>query len=197
MISNPIGTLEISETLRVAAYPDYDASGPFDWDSVFVQTLRNADRLSPLTSDDGHAGPIAEIIHNNPFWSFDGYSRELLDKRDEWNREAITKHLTRAGFDCRFLELRGNSQGEWHDIVIYATAGDITEWAAFEREIEAWYRGEVYWLALERLETYKNENGKTISQWETVDTIGEIYLLDGLDRDTAELYFNIDAAIAA
>lgn len=196
-MSEPIETLEISETLRVAAYWDYDASGPFDWGTVFVQTLRNADRLNPLTSDDGHAGPIGEISHNNPFTSFNGYSREQLDKRNEWERDAITKHLTRGGFECRFLELRGNSQGEWHDIVIYAETGNITEWAAMEREIEAWYRGEVYWLALERLETYRNENGNTITQWETVDAIGEIYLLDGLTRELASEFFNIDAATVA
>lgn len=196
-MSEPIETLEISETVRVAAYLDYDASGPFDWDTVYVQTLRSADRLNPLSSDDGHAGPISEIIHNNPFTSFDGYTRELLDKRDEWNREAITKHLTRAGFDCRFMELHGYSQGQWHDIVLYAEAGHVTEWPAFEREVSAWYNGEVYWLALECLETYRNENGNTISQWEAVDTIGEIYLLDGLSRETADLYFNIDAATVA
>lgn len=196
-MSEPIEILEISETVRVAAYWDYDAGSPFDWDSVFVQTLRQADRLSPLSSDDGHAGPIAEILHNNPFTSFDGYTRAQLDKRDEWDRDAITKHLTRAGFECRFLELRGNSQGEWHDIVVYAEVGNITEWDYLAREVAAWYRGEVYLLALERLETYTNENGKTINQWETVDAIGEIYLIDGLTRELAEPYFNIDAAVAA
>jgi hypothetical protein len=196
-MTKPIETLELSETFRVAAYPDYDASGPFDWGTVFVQTLRAADRLSNLTSDDGHARPIAEIIENNPYRSFDGYTRERLDNRDKWNRDAITKHLTRAGFDCRFLDLRGYSQGEWHDIVIYAAAGDITEWAGFEREIEAWYRGEVYWLAFERLETYTNENGKTITQWETVDSIGEVYLLDGLTREIAAEHFNLDPATVA
>lgn len=196
-MSEPVETLEISETLRVAAYWDYDASGPFDWGTVFVQTLHNADRLNPLTSDDGHAGPIGEILHNNPFTSFNGYSREQLDKRNEWERDAITKHLTRAGYDCHFIELRGYMQGEWHDIVVYAEAGDITDWAAMEREIEAWYRGEVYWLALERLETYRNENGNTITQWEAGDTIGGIYLLDGLTRELASEFFNIDAATVA
>jgi hypothetical protein len=196
-MTKPIETLELSETFRVAAYPDYDASGPFDWGTVFVQTLRAADRLSKLTSDDGHARPIAEILHNNPHTSFDGYTRERLDKRDAWNRAAITKHLTRGGFDCRFLDLRGYSQGEWHDVVIYATAGDITEWSGFEREIEAWYRGEVYWLAFEHLETYTNENGKTISQWETVDSVGEVYLLDGLTREIAAEHFNLDPATVA
>jgi hypothetical protein len=95
------------------------------------------------------------------------------------------------------MELRGYMQGEWHDIVAYAEAGDITDWAGYEREIEAWYRGEVYWLALERLETYRNENGNTITQWETGDTIGGIYLLDGLTRELASEFFNIDAATVA
>lgn len=197
MTSEPVELLKISDTLRVAAYWDYDASGPFDWDSAFVQTLRTAERLMPLSSDDGHAEPIAEILHNNPYISFDGYSRAGLDKRNEWERDAITKHLERAGFECRFWNLQGNTQGEWADIVTYAETGQITEWEAFKREVEAWYRGEVYWLALERLETYTATNGNTLTQWEAVDTIGGIYLLDGLTRETADLFFNIDAATVA
>lgn len=196
-MTEPVEILQITDTVRVAAYWDYDASGPFDWDMVFVQTLEKAERLSPLSSDDGHAEPIAEIRANNPFKSYDGYTRAQLDKRDEWEQNAISKHLERAGYECRFWNLRGTSQGEWANVVVYAEAGIIFDWAAYERECQAWYRGEVYWLALERLETYRNENGKTISQWEAVDTFGEIYLLDGLTREIAAEHFNLDAATVA
>jgi hypothetical protein len=196
-MNKPHEILNISDTLRVAAYYDYMPDGPFDWGTLFVQTLEHDRFISELSTDDGHREPIHEILHQNPFTSFDGYSRDRLTKRDNWREAAITKHLTRAGFDCHFMELRGYMQGEWHDIVAYAEAGDITDWAGYEREIEAWYRGEVYWLALERLETYRNENGNTITQWETGDTIGGIYLLDGLTRELASEFFNIDAATVA
>jgi hypothetical protein len=117
--------------------------------------------------------------------------------RDNWERDAITKHLERAGLDCHFLQLVGSSQSEWADIVIYATAGDITEWGPIAREVKAWFAGEVYTLTLEERITYTAPNGNTLDRWELVDSVGSVYLLDGLTRDTAELYFDITAATVA
>jgi hypothetical protein len=95
------------------------------------------------------------------------------------------------------LQLVGSSQSEWADIVIYATAGDITEWGPIAREVKAWFAGEVYTLTLEERITYTAPNGNTLDRWELVDSVGSVYLLDGLTRDTAELYFDITAATVA
>lgn len=192
----PIETLQISDGLRVAAYYDYDAESPAAWGAEFVQTLRTARGMLELTTDDGHREAIREIMEHNPETTTRGSSWQTT-RRDDWERDAITKHLNRAGFDCIFVSLTGGSPSEWADIVAYWNAGDITNPEAVAREWREWYAGQVYWLALERADIYTNAAGNTITTWETVDTVGGIYLTDGLTRETADLYFNIDAATVA
>lgn len=192
-----IETLAINDALRVASYYDYDASGPFDWDCIFVQTLRQARNLNPLTSDDGQRAAILEIMEHNPETGGTYGSSWATTARDNWEQTAISKHLERNGLECHFLQLVGCSQSEWADIVIYAKAGEITDWAPIAREVKAWYAGEVYTLALEQKVIYTSILGNTIEQWELIDSVGEVYLLDGLTRETADLYFNYDAATVA
>ena len=196
-MSEIIETVKINDTLRVASYFDYYAEGPFDWDLIKIQTLRQARDINPLSTDDGHRAQILELMEHNPHTGGTYASGWSTSARDDWERDAITKHLTRAGFDCHFLQLVGTSQSEWADIVIYATAGDITEWGPIAREVKAWFAGEVYELRLEELITYTAPNGNTLSQWETVESINGVYLFDELTRDTAELFFDITAAMVA
>jgi hypothetical protein len=196
-MSEIIESVNISDTLRVASYFDFYAEGPFDWDLIKVQTLRHARDIRPLSSDDGHRAAIMELMEHNPHTGGTYASGWSTTARDNWERDAITKHLERAGLDCHFLQLVGSSQSEWADIVIYATAGDITEWGPIAREVKAWFAGEVYTLTLEERITYTAPNGNTLDRWELVDSVGSVYLLDGLTRDTAELYFDITAATVA
>ena len=195
-MSEPMHLLQINDTLRVAAYFDYDAEHPAAWGVEFVQTLRTARGMSELTTDDGHREAIREIMEHNPETTTRGSSWQTT-RRDDWERDAITKHLNRAGFDCTFIQLIGGSPSEWADIVAYWNAGDITNPEAVAREWRAWYAGEVYWLALECADIYTNAAGNTITTWQTVDTVGGIYLTDGLTRETADLYFDITAATVA
>lgn len=195
-MSEPIETLQINDALRVAAYYDYDAEGPQAWGVEFVQTLRVARGCVELTTDDGHRAAIREIMEHNPEATERGSSWQTTS-RDEWERDAITKHLNRAGFDCTFIQLIGTSPSEWADIVVYWEAGDITNPEAVAREWRAWWAGEVYLLDLERADIYTNAAGNTITTWEAVDTVGGVYLLDGLTRETADLYFDITGAIVA
>jgi hypothetical protein len=198
MDNKPQAIIEISDGLRVAAYYDeWRQDGPFDWGVLFVQTLRKDNYMSELTTDDGHRSAIREIQENNPHTSYDGYSRERLDKRNEWERAAITRHLTRAGYDCTFAELRGFSQGEWLDAVIYAKAGEIRDLAETVDEINAWFRGDVYTLALEELVTYTAATGSTIERWEAEDSIGGVILTEPLTLELAKEYLPIPATVAA
>jgi hypothetical protein len=196
-MDKPHEILNISDTLRVAAYYDYMPDGPFDWGTLFVQTLEHDRFISELSTDDGHREPIHEILHQNPFTSFDGYSRDRLTKRDNWREAAITKHLNRAGFDCIFAELRGYSQGDWANVVIYANAGDITDWAGIVPEVNAWFRGDIYSLHLERLEVYTSNSGNELTQWETIDQTGGVILTDGLTIELANEILDIPATVAA
>jgi hypothetical protein len=198
MISEPQALIQISDGLRVAAYFDeWRQDGPFDWGVLFVQTLRKDSHMSELTTDDGHRAAIKEIQEHNPYTSYEGYSRERLDKRNAWEQDAIRKHLTRAGYDCTFAQLRGYSQGEWLDAVIYAKAGDVGDWAATVDEVDAWFRGDVYTVTLERLEVYTSTSGNELTQWETIDALGGVILTEPLTLELAKELLPIPATVAA
>jgi hypothetical protein len=196
-MEKPIETLYISEKLQAATYPDYYSDGPFDWGVIKVETLRHSRDINPYSSSDEHAAAVYAIREHNPETGGTYASGWSTTARDEWEREAITKHFTRAGQDCYFLQLSGCSQSEWADVVIYTNAGDVTDWNPIAREVNAWFSGQVYTLALEELVTYTAANGSTIERWETVDTVGGVYLLNGFTLDAVKEYLDIDAALVA
>jgi hypothetical protein len=196
-MEKPIETLYISDKLQYAIYPDYYADGPFDWGVIRVQTLRHPRDINGFSSDDEHRAAIFEIMEHNPETGGTYASGWSTTGRDIWEQCAIFKHFTRAGLDCHFLQLVGSSQSEWADIVIYADAGDITDWQPIAREVKAWFAGQVYALALEELVTYTAPNGNTIERWESLDNIGGVYLLDGFTLETAKEYLPIPATVAA
>jgi hypothetical protein len=87
-------------------------------------------------------------------------------------------HLSNRTY--KTLALRGYSQGEWADIVVYADAGSDGEWLNSKNataDIEAWFRGDIYTVAIESLETYVNaKNGDTLQRWEITDSCGMVTL---------------------
>jgi hypothetical protein len=196
-MEKPIETLFISPKLQYAIYFDCYSEGPFDWDIIKVQTLRHSRDINPLTTDDKHAAAIYAIRENNPLTGGTYASGWSTTARDIWEQGAISKHLARAGQDCYFLQLTGSSQSEWADVVIYANAGAITNWAPVAREVKAWFSGQVYELRLEELVTYTAPNGNTINRWECLDAVGGVYLLDGFTLETAKEYLDIPATVAA
>jgi hypothetical protein len=161
-----IATLDINETTRLAAYLDY---GNYDWseltgEGVGIFTLDIARGLG-ITN----AGSCTDDL--------DRLTRYL--DRERWER-AISLYMHLANRTYKTLLLRGYSQGEWADIVVYADAGSDGEWLNSKNataDIEAWFRGDIYTVALESLETYVNaKNGDTLQRWEIRDSCGMVTL---------------------
>jgi len=182
-------TLEILETIpppyqttlnngkRLSLWPELGQVELEDTlgDLIGVQTLEINRFLSEIKTDDKHRDPIAEIV-------------ERHGRRTTETETAISKHLSRAGMNYQFLSLRGYSQGDWANVVIYAEADTIGNLNGAADELKAWFRGDIFNLSLETLKTYKAEDGKSLARWEIEDYIGTIVISDsygmkGLDID--------------
>lgn len=170
-------TLEISETERVAVYQD-EYSHPvedFVGDELGIFTLHKAQWLHSIEQ-----GTETALLHR------------LMDKvnRDQ-EQSAIGKYLATAGFDYRFVSLTGYSQSEWADVVIYGRG----DWVHNSMDtLLAWFRGDIYSLAHERLVTFTSpDSDRVIKSWETIDSIGGVMLENYEDtKDFARNDFGIE-----
>jgi hypothetical protein len=188
-------TLEIIETdkptyektlnseQRLVLRPDYwhPAYEEILGDFIGVQTLSVARGLSDIQANDKHREPIAAII-------------DRLGRYEEETKTAIGKHLTRAGLVYEFVSLRGYSQGDWAEVVMYGDKEFFGNLRTEANTLDAWFKGEIYHFTLENLKTYTAEDGETLGRWEIEDSLGQIVISDSygikdfsIDWDTLAL----------
>ncbi len=150
-------------------------------DLIGVQTLSISSGLREIKTDDTHRDQVAEII-------------DRLGRYEEETKTAISKHLTRAGLSYEFVSLRGYSQGDWAEVVIYGDKEFFGNLRFEANVLDAWWKGEVYTLTLENLKTYSATDGESLARWEIEDALGQICISDGygikdfgIDWDTLAL----------
>ena len=168
-------TLEIIETRkptyettldngqRLALWPEY---GQISYEEILgdligVQTLDIDRGLTPIQTKDEHRDQIAQII-------------ERHGRHGEKTETAISKHFTRAGLSYEFVSLRGYSQSDWAEVVMYGDKEFFGNLRLEANVLDAWFKGEIYNLTLESLKTYKAEDGESLGRWEIEDAIGQI-----------------------
>lgn len=174
-INQPAYKHELNENERLALYQE---TGGYSYDEILgdlvsVQTVNISNRYRPLSTNDGHAAAIAEIV-------------ERLGSNTEATEAAISKHFERAGLSFKFVSLTGYSQGEWADVVLYAEG--VADWRPIVAEWLAAWRGDVFTLSYETLKVYTATDGETIGEWVTNDSFSFIPLTDyygfkGMDPD--------------
>jgi hypothetical protein len=128
-------------------------------DLIGVQTLSIDRFLSEIKTNDKHRDPIAEIV-------------ERHGRRTTETETAISKHLNRAGMNYQFVSLRGYSQGDWAEVVIYADGDTIGNLNGAADELKAWFRGDIYNITLETLKTYTAPDGESLARWQIEDAVG-------------------------
>jgi hypothetical protein len=150
-------------------------------DLIGVQTLSIDRFLSEIKTDDKHRDPIAEIV-------------ERHGRRTTETETAISKHLSRAGMNYQFVSLRGYSQGDWAEVVIYAEAETIGNLNGAADELRAWFRGDIFNITLETLKTYTAPDGESLARWEIEDALGGMVISESygiknrdIDWDTLAL----------
>jgi hypothetical protein len=167
----------LSNGKRLALWPEMGQVDLEDilGDLIGVQTLSIDRFLSEIQTNDKHRDPIAEIIERHG-----GQTTET--------ETAISKHLDRAGMNYQFVSLRGYSQGDWAEVVIYAESETVGNLNGAADELRAWFRGDIFTLCLEDLKTYTAPDGESLARWEVEDALGgmvisESYGLKNRDID--------------
>lgn len=172
MIDSGMTPLVINETTRVRAYYDED-SYSLDYavgDELGVYTLEISRGYDNIAQGDY----TKEL----------GYLQDKLT-RDQWE-SGIGKYLALAGMKYKFVSLRGYSQGDWAEVVIYTP--DDYDLTASAEALDTWFKGDIFTVCLEKLEVYTNPAGNTIERWEIEDSIGCItfsddYTLESVAKD--------------
>jgi hypothetical protein len=166
----------LNNNQRLALWPEY---GPISFDEILgdfigVQTLDIDRGLAPIETKDEHSDQIAQIV-------------ERHGRRGEETETAISKHLTRAGLSYEFVSLRGYSQSDWAEVVIYGDKEFFGRLTTEATVLDAWFKGEVYNLTLETLKTYKAEDGESLGRWEIEDAIGQICISENYGTKNFEI----------
>jgi hypothetical protein len=188
-MDKPVEVFEIDSNTRITAYHDtYGGYALEDLcgDDFGVQTLNIARGYNDISTKDEVEEAVRRVKDSIHYFNHEEYA----DKRER----VIGAWLSAKGYAYEFVSLRGYSQGEWADVVIY-TPNDNAEYLKYRKaDLQAWFRGDVYVIARENLETYVNtiDSDNSIERWEIADSIGGVMLdlpkdLESFAKDTWDL----------
>lgn len=165
-------THQINETTRLVAYQDllswdFDETLGYGWN---IETISCADRLAEINygvfKDD-----LAQVKKRFDY----GFNSQIA--------HALKLYLSLKGVAYIEKVLRGYSQGEWHQVLIYnSTPDESADWLndpnSF-RPLETFYRGDIFVVETQKLEIYTNlTNGDILERWEMVDSRAGVLIGD-------------------
>jgi hypothetical protein len=164
MIETGIDPIEISDTERISVYLDIDSYG-MDWivgDELGVYTIDIARNFHQIEQGD-RTSDLDRLMRNlGNDYRTDGRERRL---------RATELYLTMAGLNYKQVSLRGSMQSDWAEVIIYGNDMDLDSCV---EGLQAWFSGEVFTIAHEKLATYTHatDPDRTIERWEIEDSIG-------------------------
>lgn len=179
----PLMTIDVNEEYRYAAYGEnehYDYLHDQDRDNWGLYTIAINKQYNPLALDTfGINDKLNRII--------DWHQHTWNDNRLE---TALSKSIERAGYKHIYLQLNGYSQGDWAYVVLYYKEEWLVNPTGLIGELEAWFRGDVYTIALERRETYVSQHGNTKEDWDVIESVGRVLIHDynEFTLETCEYY---------
>lgn len=122
---------------------------------IGIETLRVSRGYREYSTMDEHTTPIQNMV-------------EIATP--EHLPEHLASYFKAHNLNYVIKELKGFSQGEWHDVVIYDndpnfpwTVESLTNFAEL---VDAMFAGEVYDVYVEHAKTYTAEDGSTVTDWE-------------------------------
>jgi len=198
MFSNPENELPLGDKHRIAIYrQEWDTPNPLEayYDSTSCWTVRTARGLNPIFSavDDGTEELIRRVTAETESHTYADLQNEIVDALERSEFEFVVMPAS----------LQGYSQGDWLDVILFQERGVEPESATrvlldhVRLDLEAWFRGDVYVIALEELVTYTAPNGKTIDRWEAVEDVPAVqdnYFHERPDIDDLVNRLEIDLA---
>jgi hypothetical protein len=173
--------LNLSATERVAAYPEqtsYDFEEIVGYDYGLYVTAAGYGTRSAVYGV--AATPLQKDLER--------LAGNFLNV--ELRERAITLYLGLLGYVANPVQLQGYSQGEWLRGVIFQkrhtgiTEDQIRECLGYAAEnADAWFKGDIYEVNRERLETYVNVNdvSDTVTKWVSIDGYSGFVISDPSD----------------
>ena len=187
-MTNAIETIEITSEHRYAYYQDesFDYLKEYDWDCWGLFTISRGMNAADLALDTFGLNKRLESIMENKEFSWN----------DSEAVTAISKAITRGGYQHAFINL---GYSPWHYLVIYWNPELLIDHDRLISEFREWYEGNVFTVALEKLEKYESLSGKTIEQWETLESVGQVIFTDKFQfsNESCQELLGLPTAVAA
>lgn len=183
MIETGVDPFEFTPTDRINLYYDTDQYD-LEWiigEEVGVYTIDIARNFHPIEQGE-RTKDLDRLIRN--------LANEYRTDWRERKLRAIELYMNLAGLDYIYTSLRGHSQGDWAEVIVYADPTDRVDLKSCSEAMNDWFSGEVYTIVHEKLYTYTDTRNNTIERWEIEDSIGSILPVKGQDfEDMAKTYF--------
>ena len=165
-----LNTIEIDANTRVSVYySDCPGEAPVSWygDAVVFHWLDDGD-----ASDNYNDADAVAVRGAMPYNATPG---EVFD--------ALRKHYSRAGFATGYMH---TSARDYRPAFLAVKPGYGTPKALAE-EMNAFFNGDVYALAVEKRIPWTAPDGRTRYEWESIDAIGDCYIDPFDDAEVLEL----------
>ena len=164
-------TYELNDDQRVVISQDDDYFDYLtEWDHEFsVFTISSATNLGNLELDNFG---INERLMAVMEWHYHSWNHDTTNK-------ALGKAIERAGYDYKFLNLKGHSQGQWHYVVAYWDKELMGDASGAWDELESWYRDGAAVVSLQTKVVYTAPDGRTIEEWDGQESVGQVLFTDG------------------
>jgi hypothetical protein len=151
---------QISPSVRVVAdYEDeYDTIDQVARNiGLGVQTLKAPNNFTRYSTDDDAKTEIEEIVSDGT----------LIE-------DAVSDYFTGEGIPFLIYGLKGFSQGEWHEMVIYSPdkTWEIEQLQGMAEYFDALFAGEVYRVSVEYAKVFTANDGETRTEWITDEDFG-------------------------
>lgn len=177
---------QISPSVRVVAEyeQDYETIGEVANNiGIGIQTLRVPSNFYSYSSDDDVKHEITEIV-----------AEGILIE------DSVTDYFTGEGIPFLIYGLRGFSQGEWHQIVIYDLKKEWTleQLEGVAEEFDARFAGEVYRIYVEHATVFTSPDGDTRTEWTADDSFDYhevVEKLFTLNADFVSARYNLEVVI--
>lgn len=155
----PSSIFEIDSNTRVVAYHTGQYCSTDDYASelgVALDTVQSARGMAHFNSNTELSNAIQLLISDSVYYGdFANTKKQIGD------------YLDSKGVPHLFHELKGYSQGEWNDVVVYGTKGDLglDDLKSLMESVDTFYKGEIYLVNVERAKVYTADDGSTLTEW--------------------------------
>jgi hypothetical protein len=180
---------QISPTVRVVAEyeQDYETIGEVANNiGIGVQTLHHPSQFRSYSTDDEFGNDIQAILGN-------GLDNDEVESQ-------VSKYLTNWNVPFIITCLKGFSQGEWHDMVIYSPdkSWTIGHLEGVAENFDALFAGEVYRVYVEHAKVFTAPDGDTRTEWNADESFGSVEIIEKLftlNADFIKATFKLEVVV--